>query len=65
MEPKVGMVVNFNTDNEQVQAAIIAYVMPDGICNLMVIDPNGNPYPKHAVPHGSSLYQWDYQEVKV
>ena len=65
MEPKVGMTVNYNTGNDQPHAAIIAYVYPDGICNLMVIDPNGANYNKMHVPHGSSLYQWDYQEVKV
>ena len=74
MNPTVGRVVYFNNgtnEEPKLLAAIIAYVWSEINVNLMVIDPNGNPFSKTSIVRasvGDSAGKWDwmpYQKQKA
>jgi len=68
MTPTVGRVVYYNEGAEQYRAAIIAYVWSDTMVNLMIIDPDGNPYSRTSVSQGPDVQHWDwmpYQKQKA
>lgn len=74
MTPTVGRVVYFNngtSEDPKLLASIISWVWSDTVINLMVIDPNGNPFSKTSVPLatvGDSAGKWDwmpYQKQKA
>jgi len=58
-KPAVGMSVLFHPSPKDpaflnVQAAIVSLVHPGGEVNLLVINPNGEPYSKTLVPVGET-----------
>ena len=70
MIPTVGRVVYYNQgtiEDPKLLASIISFVWSETCVNLMVIDPNGNPFSKTSIMKGVDGAEWDwmpYQKQK-